>query len=55
MTIPCNIAGPGVAADHEIAAPVNTMDTAATAAHVFGLTLPPDAAGVPVLEALGSP
>lgn len=55
MTISWIIAGPGVVADHEIAAPVNTMDTAATVAYVLGLTLAPDAAGVPVLEALGSP
>ncbi|MBI4315203.1 MAG: alkaline phosphatase family protein [Chloroflexi bacterium] len=55
MTIPWIIAGPGVAADHELAAPVNTMDTAATVAYVLGLALPPDAAGVPVLEALGNP
>ncbi len=55
MAIPWIIAGPGVAADHEIAAPVNTMDTAATVAYVLGLALPPDAADVPVYEALGRP
>jgi N-acetylneuraminic acid mutarotase len=51
MTIPWLIAGPGVRAGHELTGPVSVMDTAATAAYVLGLALPPEAAGRPVLEA----
>lgn len=53
MTIPWMIAGPNVEVDHEIASPVLTTDTAATALYVFGLSLPPDADGQPVYEAFG--
>ena len=53
MTIPWIIAGPNVLSDHELTAPVSVMDTAATAAYVLGLTLPPDAFGQPVYEAFG--
>lgn len=52
MTIPWFIHGPGMAAGHELMAPVSVMDTAATAAYVLGLDLPAKAAGRPVLEAL---
>jgi phosphopentomutase len=53
MTIPWIIAGPGVLPDHQLITPVNVMDTAATAAYVFDLSLPPDAEGKPVYEAFG--
>jgi len=42
LEIPWIIAGPGVRAGHEIKSAVNTYDTAATIAFVFGLK-PPDA------------
>lgn len=51
MTIPWIIAGPRIRQDYAIAAPVSTMDTAATAAFLLGLTLPTDVGGKPVLEA----
>ncbi len=53
MTIPWIIAGPNVIPDHLLGARVTTTDTAATAAFVFGLSLPPDAVGQPVYEAFG--
>jgi hypothetical protein len=59
MTIPWIVAGPGVPSGHAIDAPVSIMDTAATAAHVLGLTLPagvraqvPEGAFVDDLEAV---
>ncbi|MBL8058783.1 MAG: CapA family protein [Anaerolineales bacterium] len=55
LTIPWIIAGPGVPANHALAGPVSVMDTAATAAALLGLTLPPGAAGRPVTEALNPP
>ena len=55
MTIPWIIAGPGVRAGYELQQPVVTMDTAATAAYVLGLSLPADADGKPVLEAFTAP
>jgi hypothetical protein len=51
MTIPWIAAGPRIAADRRLSQRVHTTDTAATAAFILGLTLPPDAAGRPVLEA----
>ncbi len=53
MTIPWFIAGPDVLTGHELTAPVNVMDTAATAAYVLGFELPAEATGRPVLEAFG--
>jgi len=53
MTIPWIIAGPNVLRDHELTSPINVMDTAATAAYILGLTLPPDAEGKVVYEAFG--
>jgi poly-gamma-glutamate capsule biosynthesis protein CapA/YwtB (metallophosphatase superfamily) len=50
-TIPWIIAGPDVRENYELQQPVVTMDTAATAAHVLGLSLPDDVEGRPVLEA----
>ena len=40
IEIPWIVVGPGVARGREIAAPVNTFDTAATVAYVLGLTMP---------------
>jgi phosphopentomutase len=51
MTIPWIIAGPRIRQAYALTAPVSTMDTAATALHILGLTLPPDLSGKPVLEA----
>ena len=55
MTIPWIVAGPGILQDHELTSPINVMDTAATAAYVFGLSLPPDTEGEPVYEAFEQP
>ncbi len=51
LEIPWILNGPGVAAGKEITTPVNTFDTAATVAYIFGLT--PSAVWIarPVLEA----
>ncbi len=50
-TIPWIIAGPGVRKGHALKFDVWTTDTAATAARVLGLKLPPAAIGRPVEEA----
>lgn len=52
LTIPWIIAGPGVRVNAALSDPVNIVDTAATLAYLLGLTLPPEAAGRPVLAAL---
>ncbi|NOT05291.1 MAG: sulfatase-like hydrolase/transferase [Anaerolineales bacterium] len=54
MTIPWIISGPRVYPS-QLTTPVHTMDTAATAAFVLGLPLPPEWDGVPVFEAFGLP
>jgi predicted AlkP superfamily pyrophosphatase or phosphodiesterase len=54
MTIPWVISGPGVQ-PHALTSPVHIMDTAATAAFVLGLPIPPEWDGVPVYEAFGMP
>ncbi|HSM71814.1 MAG TPA: alkaline phosphatase family protein [Anaerolineales bacterium] len=54
MTIPWIAAGPGIQPGH-LTSPVNTMDTAATAAFVLGLPIPDEWDGVPVYEAFGLP
>lgn len=54
MLIPWIISGPRVKPG-KIATQVHTMDTAATAAFVLGLPLPPEWDGAPVLEAFGLP
>jgi arylsulfatase A-like enzyme len=51
LEIPWIIRGPGVAAGHEIQAPVNTYDTAVTVAYVFGARTPDVWIGKPVYEA----
>lgn len=51
IEIPWIIYGPGVEAGIEIEAPVNTYDTAATIAYVFGLKAPSCWIGKPVLQA----
>lgn len=50
LTIPWIIAGPRVVARGDLARPVRTTDTAATALYVLGLSLPPEAEGRPVAE-----
>jgi poly-gamma-glutamate synthesis protein (capsule biosynthesis protein) len=55
LTIPWIIAGPGLKTDHVLAEPVNLMDTAATAAYLLGLALPPPAAGRIIAEAFLTP
>ncbi len=54
LEIPWIIAGPGIAAGHEIKSPVNTYDTAATIAHVLGVKPPQAWIAKPVLEAFTS-
>ena len=54
MTIPWVAIGPGIQ-PKALTSPINTTDTAATAAWALGLTLPPEWAGRPVLEAFGFP
>jgi predicted AlkP superfamily pyrophosphatase or phosphodiesterase len=55
VEIPWIIAGPGVASAKELTSFVNTYDTAATVAYIFGLTAPDCWIAKPVLEAFGSP
>lgn len=54
MTIPWIAFGAGVQ-PAELTSPVNTVDTAATAAFALGLSIPPEWDGVPVYEAFGLP
>lgn len=54
MTIPWIVLGPGVQPG-QLTMPVNTMDTAATAAYMLDLPVPPEWDGVPVYEAFGLP
>ena len=54
MTIPWVVSGPGVQ-PKVLGTSVNTMDTAATAAFILDLPIPPEWDGVPVYEAFGSP
>ncbi len=51
MTIPWIAWGAGVRRGQVLTAPVTLPDTAATIAWLFGLSLPPNAVGRPVLEA----
>jgi hypothetical protein len=50
VRIPWIIAGPGVHASRALRTRIHTFDTAATVAHVLGLSLVPEALGRPVLE-----
>jgi len=54
MTIPWIVSGPGILPGR-LTYPVNTMDTAATAAFVLNLPIPLEWDGVPVYEAFGLP
>jgi len=54
MTIPWAAAGPGIQPG-ELGSPINTTDTAATAAWALALPIPAEWAGRPVLEAFGLP
>ena len=55
LEIPWIIGGPGIARNHEIAAPVNTFDTAATIAALLRLKAPDCWLGRPVLESFSKP
>jgi phosphopentomutase len=50
-TIPWIIAGPATAKGLQLSSVIRTMDTAATAAFVLGVSFPADATGRPVFEA----
>lgn len=54
LEIPWILHGPGVAAGKEIRTPVNTYDTAATLAYVFGLKPPSVWIGRPIMAAFQS-
>jgi len=54
MTIPWIVVGPGIQ-PKVLTSPINTTDTAATAAWALNLPIPPEWAGRPVLEAFGIP
>jgi len=54
MTIPWIASGPGIQ-PKVLTTQVHTMDTAATAAFILGLPIPPEWDGVPVYEAFGLP
>lgn len=55
IEIPWIIAGPGVTPAKELTSFVNIYDTAATVAHIFGLSAPDCWIAKPVLEAFGGP
>lgn len=54
MTIPWIATGTGIQ-PAELTSPINTVDTAATAAFALGLSIPPEWDGVPIYEAFGLP
>jgi len=54
MTIPWITSGPGIQ-PKTLTTQVHTYDTAATAAYILGLPIPPEWDGVPVYEAFGLP
>jgi len=54
MTIPWIAFGPGIQ-PKVLTTQIHTMDTAATAAFILGLPIPPEWDGVPVYEAFGLP
>ena len=54
LTIPWIIVGPRIRKAYALTGDVVTMDTAATAAYLLGLTLPSDVKGKPVLEAFAT-
>jgi len=54
IEIPWVLNGPGIAAGHEIKAPVNTYDLAPTIAWIFGLRPPSCWIGKPVQEAFNA-
>jgi len=53
IEIPIILAGPGIKRGHEITGPVNTYDTAATVAMLFGLKAPEAWIAKPIREAMG--
>lgn len=54
LSIPWIIAGPRTRKSYALTGAVATVDTAATAAYILGLTLPSDITGKPVLEAFAT-
>jgi predicted AlkP superfamily pyrophosphatase or phosphodiesterase len=52
LEIPVILAGPGIKRGHEVTSPVNTYDTAATVAALFGLKAPEAWIAKPIQEAL---
>lgn len=52
LQIPVIMAGPGIRQGHEIMGPVNTYDTAATVAKLFGLKVPEAWIAKPISEAI---
>jgi hypothetical protein len=54
IEIPWILAGPGGAAGKELITPVNTYDTAATVAYIFGLKTPECWIARPVVEAFST-
>jgi arylsulfatase A-like enzyme len=54
IEIPWLVSGPGIAHGREIQAPINTFDTAATIAEIYGLKPPACWIGRPVVEAFVS-
>lgn len=54
MTIPWVVSGPRTLRGYQLSTPVSTTDTAATAAWLLGVSLPPDVTGQPVTEAFGA-
>lgn len=50
-TIPWIIVGPAIVQGRPLSSPIRTVDTAATAAYVLGISLPAGVTGRPVLEA----
>ena len=51
IEIPWIIAGPGIVSGHKLTSAINTYDTAATVAYIFGVKPPHAWIGRPVLEA----
>jgi predicted AlkP superfamily pyrophosphatase or phosphodiesterase len=54
MTIPWVVSGPATLRGYRLGSPVHTTDTAATAAWLLGVELPPGVVGEPVYEAFVS-
>jgi predicted AlkP superfamily pyrophosphatase or phosphodiesterase len=51
MTIPWIAVGPRIVKGRELSSSIRTVDTAATAAYILGIPMPPTASGRPIVEA----